>query len=121
MSVVARRVSAATSAPFAIMPHGSAIEYAVKKDHRIFSLAEDAFRAAGTVFVIGDELRGRVHDVFSGIDGLGEKMVPLNLGVDTALFETIPRTGRADNIRSLVDLLQNLPRGRTRAMSDALL
>jgi len=79
MSVVARRVCAATSVPFAIMPHGSAIEYAVKKDERIFSLAEDAFRAAGTVFVIGDELRARVSDVFSGIDGLEDKMVPLNL------------------------------------------
>lgn len=37
MSVIACRVSEELSIPFAIMPHGSAIEYAVKKDQRFFN------------------------------------------------------------------------------------
>lgn len=38
MSVVARRVSEELSVPFAIMPHGSAIEYAVKKIHGFLTM-----------------------------------------------------------------------------------
>ena len=57
MSVVAQRVSAATGIPFTIMPHGSALEYAVKRDERFLRRAPDAFAAAGLVFVHGDEMR----------------------------------------------------------------
>lgn len=120
MSVVARRVSAATSVPYSIMPHGSAIEYAVKKDPRLFRLAEDTFRAAGRIFVIGDEIRTRVVDVFPDVPALEPKMVPLNLGVDTTLFDTVPRGDRPKRIGSLVQALADLPRGRPRTMTDTL-
>ena len=42
MSVVAQRLSKATGIPFAIIPHGSGLEYAVKKDARLHRLASTA-------------------------------------------------------------------------------
>ncbi|HEX8903445.1 MAG TPA: glycosyltransferase, partial [Longimicrobiaceae bacterium] len=81
MSVVARRVSAETGVPFSIMPHGSALEYAVKRDERFLRLATGAFAAAARIFVIGDEMRSRVHGVFAALPGLDAKMRDLHLGV----------------------------------------
>lgn len=120
MPVVAQRVSRATGLPFAVMPHGSAIEYAVKKDERFHRYAADAFREAGRVFVIGEEMRRRVLDVFPGVPGLEEKLVGLRLGVDTSLFEPVPRAGRPRKIAELAEGIAGLPRGRTPEQTAAL-
>ncbi|HYW08979.1 MAG TPA: glycosyltransferase [Longimicrobium sp.] len=121
MSVVAQRVSAESGVPFSIMPHGSALEYAVKRDPRFLKLATGAFTAAGRIFVIGSEMRGRVNTVFAGIPGLEAKMADLHLGVDTSQFETVPREGRRGKVAELEGALEGLPRGRTLAQTDAML
>jgi glycosyltransferase involved in cell wall biosynthesis len=113
MSVVAQRVGEATGVPFAVMPHGSAIEYAVKRDERFRRLATEAFTAASRIFVIGDEMRGRVQAVFGEVPGLDSKLSELHLGVDTSQFETIPRAARPASIARLRDAISNLPRGKT--------
>ena len=51
MSVVAQHVHLRTGVPFAIMPHGSAIEYAVKKDGRFWDYANAAFTRADRLLV----------------------------------------------------------------------
>jgi glycosyltransferase involved in cell wall biosynthesis len=112
MSVVAARVGQAHSIPFAIMPHGSALEYAVKKDERFYRLAAQAFAQAGRIFVIGPEIRQRVHTVFAALPGLQEKTEELNLGVDTALFEPVSRESRQANVVHLKQLLQGIERGK---------
>ncbi|HSU15127.1 glycosyltransferase family 4 protein [Longimicrobium sp.] len=121
MSVVAQRVCAAEGIPFSIMPHGSALEYAVKRDARFLRLATDAFAAADRIFVHGDEMRARVHDVFAGIPGLDAKMVDLHLGVDTSQFEPVPRAGREAKALQLRDALVGVPRGRTPEQTAAML
>lgn len=121
MSVVAQRVCAAEGIPFSIMPHGSALEYAVKRDPRFLHLATGAFDAAGRIFVIGSEMRGRVHQVFAGLPGLDEKMVDLHLGVDTSQFEPVARNGRARKAAQLREALAGLPRGRTHQQTSAML
>jgi glycosyltransferase involved in cell wall biosynthesis len=121
MSVVAQRVCAAEGIPFSIMPHGSALEYAVKRDERFLRLATEAFTAAGRIFVIGGEMRERVHGIFTGIPGLEEKMVDLHLGVDTSQFEPVERSGRRARAAQLRGSLEGLPRGRTPAQTGALL
>lgn len=120
MSVVARRVSDEFSVPYAIMPHGSAIEYAVKKDKRIFNMAREAFADAGLVFVIGREIRQRVNAIFPDIEGLNGKMVDLNLGVDTSLFEPVSRNQKAESISALAECLKDVARGKRPEMSDGL-
>ncbi len=121
MSVVAQRVGAAEGIPFSIMPHGSALEYAVKRDERFLRMATEAFMAAGRIFVIGSEMRGRVSTVFTGVPGLDEKMVDLHLGVDTSQFEPVARAERPRKAAQLRESLSGLARGRTPAQTEAML
>ncbi len=120
MSVVAQRVSNEFSIPFSIMPHGSAIEYAVKKDKRLFNLANDALLKANRIFVIGKEIRKRVTITFPDMENLSSKMVDLNLGVDTDLFKLIPRKERQNAVDTLCASLDGVPRGKKTEMSTRL-
>jgi glycosyltransferase involved in cell wall biosynthesis len=112
MSVVAQRVSAATGVPYAIMPHGSALEYAVKPDVRFRRLATSAFSDAGHVFVHGEEMRNRVLTALPDVRGIERKFSVLPLGVHTAQFEPVPRERRREKMGRLFVELEKLPRGR---------
>jgi glycosyltransferase involved in cell wall biosynthesis len=112
MSVVAERVRKATGVPYAVMPHGSAIEYAVKKDPRFHVLAESALAGAGRVIVIGEEMRRRIHDTFPAVPDLEAKLRDLPLGVDTAAFVPVVRENRGARIRALEKALAGLERGK---------
>ena len=112
MSVVAERVSAATGVPFAVMPHGSAIEYVVKKDRRFHVLAASAFDRAARIFVIGPEMRRRIIDVFPDQIGIESRISDLNLGVDTDAFSLVDRKDRGGRIATLSAVLKDLKRGK---------
>jgi glycosyltransferase involved in cell wall biosynthesis len=112
MSVVAQRVSAATGVPYAIMPHGSALEYAVKPDQRFKRFATDAFTDAGHIFVHGEEMRNRVATILPDVPNLDAKFSVLPLGVHTAQFEPVPRERRREKMGRLFLELSTLPRGR---------
>lgn len=120
MSVVAQRVSRDTGVPYAVMPHGSALEFAVKRDERFLRLAEGAFTDARRVFAIGDEMRERVRGLLGAVPGLEEKFSSLHLGVDTSQFELVPRTERRATLARMAESLKELPRGRRAAQSRAL-
>lgn len=120
MSVVAERVARTTGLPFAVMPHGSAIEYAVKPQERFRRLAAGALAAARRVFVIGGEIRTRIRTLFPSVPGLEEKMVELHLGVDTGLFEPVDRASRRGCVTDLANALKEVPRGKTPSQTTAL-
>jgi glycosyltransferase involved in cell wall biosynthesis len=120
MSVVAQRVSAETGVPFAVMPHGSALEFAVKRDERFLRLAEGAFTAARRVFVIGDEMRERVRGILGAVPGLEEKFSGLHLGVDTSQFELVPRSARRATLAKMAQSLAGMKRGKSAAQSQTL-
>ena len=120
MPQVAEAVSERTGVPFSIMPHGSAIEYAVKPDPRFKARAARSLERAGRVFVIGPEIRSRVRDVFGDVDGVAGRMRDLNLGVDTRLFEPVPPAARARSIHRLGEILAGVERGRSAADRRAL-
>ncbi len=120
MSVVAQRVAAAEGIPFAIIPHGSAIEYAVKKDERLFRYALEAFREARTIFLIGEEMKQRLLRLFSEITDLPQKMVTLNLGVNTEQFQLIQRSERPGAIQQLVQRVEGISGGKTARQEDHL-
>jgi glycosyltransferase involved in cell wall biosynthesis len=113
MSVVARHVAKKWNIPYAIMPHGSAIEYAVKKDIRFFKYAESALQDSKRIYVIGKEIRNRVKELFTALPEIEFKMVELNLGVNTTLFKPVKVINRKENIQQLCRLLENVPRGKT--------
>ena len=112
MPVVAERVSEKTGVPFAIMPHGSAIEYAVKEDKRFHAMAASALDRASRVFVIGPEIRSRLADVFPDQQGIHSRTTQLNLGVDTSAFSIVGPRDRAQQIGKLFSALKPLKRGR---------
>ena len=113
MSVVAQQVAKTRKIPYAIMPHGSAIEYAVKKDKRYFRYAESVFEEAQRIYVIGKEIKHRVKKLFTALPDIESKMVELNLGVNTSLFNPVKVRNRKDNIGKLCELLKDLQRGKT--------
>lgn len=121
MPTVAERMVAAAGISFTVMPHGSDIEYAVKKDERFLGYASAAFEKASRIFVIGDEMRGRVLKVFAGVPGLEQKLSDLHLGVDTSDFEPLPRERRPGNIARLSQSLASLPRGKSIAQESEML
>lgn len=112
MSVVAQRAHEALGIPYAIMPHGSAIEYAVKKDARLHAYAQAALAKAQHVFVIGQEIHDRVLDVFPRLTGLERKMTELHLGVDTSLFQPRRREARRESIDALAAVLEGETGGK---------
>ena len=120
-SVVAQRVSASLGIPYAVMPHGSALEYAVKRDERFRILAEAAFRAAAHVFVHGDEMRHRVLDAMPALHTIEDRFSDLRLGVDTTLFTPAARAERPERIEQLVAALPARTRGRRPEQGAALL
>lgn len=112
MSVVAQRVGAELGIPFSIMPHGSALEFAVKRDARFRAWAAGAFDSARRIFTIGEEMRQRVRDALPEVPGLEEKFSNLHLGVDTAQFVPVARSERRETIGRLAESLDGVPRGR---------
>ncbi|HEY0015617.1 MAG TPA: glycosyltransferase [Longimicrobium sp.] len=120
MSVVAQRVSRATGVPYVVMPHGSALEFAVKRQERFLRLAESAFTDARRVFVIGDEMAERVRGILGAVPGLEQKFSGLHLGVDTSQFEPVERADRRATIARMGETLEGVERGRTAAQSEAL-
>ena len=112
MSVVAQRVRVLTGVPYAVMPHGSALEYAVKPDPRFKALATSAFTDSGHVFVHGEEMRTRVEKALPDVPDLEHKFSVLPLGVHTAQFEPVPRERRREKMGRLFVELSRLPDGR---------
>ena len=112
MPEVARRVAPTRSIPYTVMPHGSAIEYAVRKDPRFHRLASEGLAGADGIFVIGEEIRQRMRTVFSSVADLEERMTELRLGVDTGLFSPIQPARRRASIEGLGDALEGEPRGK---------
>jgi glycosyltransferase involved in cell wall biosynthesis len=122
MTVVAQRVSAWTGVPYVVMPHGSALEYAVKPDERLRRLGADAFNHASRVLVISEDTAQRTRAAFgdTAVD-LDGKLELLDLGVDTSAFNPIEPEERTANIARVAELLRELPRGRTRDQERALI
>jgi glycosyltransferase involved in cell wall biosynthesis len=120
MSVAAQRASAWTGVPYVIMPHGSALEYAVRPDPRLRRLATEAFAHAGRVLVISDDVAQRLDELLGEEAGLAGKLTRLDLGVDTSAFRPVEPGERTDRITHVKTLLADVPRGRSRAQDEGL-
>jgi glycosyltransferase involved in cell wall biosynthesis len=105
---VARQVGRSRGLPYAVLPHGSALEYAVKQDPRYRRLAAGVLAGASRVLVHSPELHRRVMGVFGDLPGLEQKLVQLNLGVDARCFAPLERSGRRRSIRRLAAAMQGL-------------
>ena len=107
MSVVAQRVAEPCAVPYAITPHGSAIEYAVKRDQRFHRYAAQAFQGAQRIYALSTEMVDRIMALFPELDGLMGKICLLKTGVDTRLFMPLPPGQGAANLHQLYHELKS--------------
>ena len=108
-SVVAQRIQKELGTSYVVMPHGSAIEYTVKKDKRFLKWATAALNDAKGLVSISPEIRTRLKDVF----GPQGNVVDLPLGVDTSLFKLCKKSERKKIVTNLCKHLASLPKGET--------
>lgn len=109
---VARRVAAETGVPYTVMPHGSELEYAIRKDERFLRLAHRTLGDAARVFVHGDEMRERVRVTLGEGADTQLAFTTLPLGVHTWQFVPVPRERRREKMGRLYHALHDRPRGR---------
>lgn len=121
MARVAQRVSHATGVRYGVMPHGSELEYAAKRDPRMNRLATEALNDAAKVFVHGAEMRSRVESILPGVQGLAAKAAVLPLGVHTWQFEPVPRERRREKVGRLLVSVAGKRRGRSPGQLAAML
>lgn len=112
MAAAAQRARAAGGAPYGVLPHGSAIEYVVKKEARSKRLADLALADAARVFALNGEMEGRIRDVFGDVRGIEAKMGRMPVGTDTSIFELVDRADRADTVEVIAQVVDGADRGR---------
>jgi glycosyltransferase involved in cell wall biosynthesis len=120
MSVVARRVSLTTGVPYAVMPHGSALEYVVRHDTRMQAMATEALDGADRILVLSDELAGRVHEVLPNIRDFNRKLTRTNVGVNAGEFRLVGRGERRESIGRLGATIAGMERGKLAGQSEYL-
>ncbi|MGB3543946.1 MAG: hypothetical protein WBA11_13580, partial [Rubrivirga sp.] len=113
MAVAAHRARERGGAPYGVLPHGSAIEYVVKKEERSRRLAEAALEGAARVFALNGEMEGRIEDVFgAAVPGFQAKMGRMPVGTDTSIFELVEREDRAVTVEVIAGVVDGADRGR---------
>jgi glycosyltransferase involved in cell wall biosynthesis len=120
MSVVARRVSLLTGVPYAVMPHGSALEYVVRHDTRMQEMATEALDGADRILVLSDELAGRVHEVLPKVRDFDRKLTRTNVGVDADEFRLVFPGERRESIARLAETIAGMERGKRPDQSEYL-
>jgi glycosyltransferase involved in cell wall biosynthesis len=91
--------------PFIIYPHGSAIEYTVKKDLRYQVEARKAINECSGLIIGNHEVRDRICALFPDLkEKILEKTQIVGVGVDTQLFTPILRNQRLVSIAALRNL-----------------
>lgn len=120
MAIVIHRVCTELRVPYGVMPHGSAIEYVVRKSERMKDLAGTALDAANRIFTLSDEMADRIRSVFPDLQNPERKMVRASAGVDTKQFRVIGRKDRPASIARLKDEMADMPRGKSPAEHQSL-
>ncbi len=112
LSEAFRQVRDSHGIAYAVMPHGSALEYVVRHDPRMKDTARRALDAADLVFALGPEIRDRLRRFFPDLD-LEPRTTTLTVGVDTAAFHPVARAQRRQSVEALAEALHGARRGHT--------
>lgn len=91
--------------PFIIYPHGSAIEYTIKKDPRYQAEARQAIIACQGLIIGNQEVTDRICGLFPDLkDLILAKTTIVGVGVDTQLFTPIPKSRRQERMAAFANL-----------------
>jgi glycosyltransferase involved in cell wall biosynthesis len=121
MAVAVHRVAARAGIPYAVMPHGSDIEYVVRHDQRMQRLAGSALAGARRIYVLSAEMEERIAEVFPDLKDARPRMMRLSVGVNTKQFAPVPPAGRKRSIDRLRHEIATLPRGKTPEQAEDLM
>ena len=101
--------------PFVIYPHGSAIEYTIKKDPRYQAEARQAIVACQGLIIGNNEVRDRICKLFPDLkDLILAKTEIVGVGVDTQLFKPMAKSRRPELIAQLMQSHSiQAPQGKT--------
>ncbi|MEM1282898.1 MAG: glycosyltransferase family 4 protein [Chlamydiota bacterium] len=103
--MVVRKACKATRTPFIIFPHGSSIEYTVKKDRRFLEKAQEALVDASGLIIGNQEVTDRIISLFPNIKSeIQRKTQIVGVGVDTSLFLPMPKEKCRESITRLNNL-----------------
>lgn len=116
---IAKDVCPDLGIPFVIYPHGSEIEYTVRRDSRYLELGREALAAAAGVIPGSVEMRERLLSLYPDMaDVLLGRSEVIGVGVDTSRFQPVDRLKRDDTI---TELIRDLPcDGKPAALSTQL-
>ena len=99
------RLKEYSGTPFAVFPHGSAIEYAVKPHPYLKDLAREALDSSDLLIVGNQIVTDRIYRMFpERADDWQSKHCIVSVGVDTSLFQSINREQRPDSVGQLLAL-----------------
>jgi len=91
--------------PFIIYPHGSAIEYTVKRDPRYQLEARQAIMECQGLIIGNREVRDRICNLFPDLkENILKKTQIVGVGVDTQLFTPVSRERRVKSVAKLLSL-----------------
>ena len=92
-------VLADTSHPLIVFPHGSAIEYTIRRDDRYRRHAAIALGASRGIISGNQEVLDRILDLYPDErDALQAKSTIVGVGVDTSLFRPVTRSERKETV-----------------------
>ena len=117
--------------PFIIYPHGSAIEYTVRRDPRYHEIAGQAIDLCAALIIGSHEVRNRLMELYPDrAQRIEQKSQIIGVGVDTDLFYPVKQHQRLNSIQRIdnparqggkraqqeKDLRQRLDRGDVEAL-----
>lgn len=109
------RIKSEIDCPFLITPHGSAIEYTVKKSQKYLDLAFDNFSVCDSILVGGTEMTERIDSLWGKKKDFKDKITKIPTGTNLDIFK-MRKTKRANN----PNLICSEVRGCTRTLMDEL-
>jgi len=129
---IAAKACAPLKIPYIVYPHGSSIEYTLRRDERFLPYAREGIEKARRLVSGSREVRDRIARLFPE---LSEKILEapiVGVGVDTKLFAPLSRSERPRAIREIhalspgggkspaqeAELKERLERGDLQALGD---
>ena len=90
--------------PLVIYPHGSAIEYAVRRDKRYLAEARKAIEQCSGLIIGNQEVKNRIVGIFPDLqDAIEAKTQIVGVGVDTRLFAPLDKSKRKNAARTFIE------------------
>jgi glycosyltransferase involved in cell wall biosynthesis len=102
--IIAAKLNEFLNVPFIIFPHGSSIEYTIKKDNRFKNLAIEAIKKSKGLIIGNEEVRNRIINIYLEYkEEILAKTEIVNVGVDTSLFKPVDKKDRKKSIDNIIN------------------